>query len=88
MSLLLLTQLLQNQFFLSYKHHVHLMKVFLVVHLHRTRSHLLLYGLTINTATFYLYEERGDLQITAAATNVSLRLCCYPFRSQCLFAVL
>ena len=61
MSLLLLTQLLQNQFFLPYKHHVHLMNVFLVVHLHWAPCHLLLYGLTINAASFYLYEERRDL---------------------------
>lgn len=72
MSLLLLTQLLQNQFFLLYKHHVHLMNVFLVVHLHWALSHLLLYGLTINATTFYLYEERRALSITAPASNISL----------------
>ena len=61
MSLLLLTHLLQNQFLLPYKHHVHLMNVFLIVHLHWVLSHLLLYGLTITATIFYLYEERRDV---------------------------
>jgi len=50
------------------KNQVHLMKFFLLMHLHWPLPHLLLYGLTIKVSTFF-YEEKNDLEITAADSN-------------------